>query len=193
MKDKIYRHLGDLPKGIAGNDITKGCIVLEGGGWKLNDDPTILDFNGNPMYAIQNPNWSEEMSDEERAKYTNPGLQPFGDTADFRASIQYQPTDETIWLEYGTFLDYETTRLEQYFPPVCLLRDMFMESADSEECNELRLTINTYVTQNASQFVTGARSLDEWDAFCAELDALKIDRYAELYNKYYKLIRHNHN
>ncbi len=34
MKDKIYRHISDLPIGIAGNNITKGCIVLEGGGWK---------------------------------------------------------------------------------------------------------------------------------------------------------------
>ena len=32
MKDIIYRHIDKLPKGIAGNDITKGCIVLEGGG-----------------------------------------------------------------------------------------------------------------------------------------------------------------
>lgn len=34
MKDKIYRHLDELPKGIVGNDMTKGCIVLEGSGWK---------------------------------------------------------------------------------------------------------------------------------------------------------------
>ena len=115
----------------------------------------------------------------------NVGLQPYGDTADFRASIQRQPTEESIWLDYGTFLDYETTKLEQYFPEVCLIRDLFMDTADSEEFNELRLTINSYVAQNASQFVTGVRSLDEWDAYCAELDNLKIDRYVEIYSQYY--------
>lgn len=159
--------------------------MLEGGGWTLNDDPTVLDFNGNPMYGIVNPEWEQTTTSEERSRWTNVGLQPYGDTADFRASIQRQPNEESIWLDYGTFLDYETTKLEQYFPEVCLIRDLFMDSADSEEFNELRLTINSYVAQNASQFVTGARSLDEWDAYCAELDNLKIDRYVEIYNQYY--------
>ncbi len=159
--------------------------MLEGGGWTLNDDPTVLDFNGNPMYGIVNSDWEYDTKNEDHLRWMNVGLQPYGDTADFRASIQRQPTEESIWLDYGTFLDYETTKLEQYFPEVCLIRDLFMDTADSEEFNELRLTINSYVAQNASQFVTGARSLDEWDAYCAELDNLKIDRYVEIYNQYY--------
>ena len=34
MKNKIYKEIGKLPTGRAGNIITDGCLVLEGGGWK---------------------------------------------------------------------------------------------------------------------------------------------------------------
>ncbi|SEK93921.1 Predicted phospholipase, patatin/cPLA2 family [Ruminococcus sp. YRD2003] len=34
MERKVYRHLDKLPSGRAGDTLTNGCIVLEGGGWK---------------------------------------------------------------------------------------------------------------------------------------------------------------
>lgn len=34
MDRKVYRHLDKLPSGRAGDKLTNGCIVLEGGGWK---------------------------------------------------------------------------------------------------------------------------------------------------------------
>ena len=34
MKRNIYRHIDKLPSGRAGSQITEGCMVLEGGGWK---------------------------------------------------------------------------------------------------------------------------------------------------------------
>lgn len=34
MNKKVYRHLDKLPTGRAGDKLTPGCLVLEGGGWK---------------------------------------------------------------------------------------------------------------------------------------------------------------
>ena len=34
MKDRIYKDLDKLPEGRADNNITDGCLILEGGGWK---------------------------------------------------------------------------------------------------------------------------------------------------------------
>lgn len=34
MKNRIYKDLDKLPEGRADNNITDGCLILEGGGWK---------------------------------------------------------------------------------------------------------------------------------------------------------------
>lgn len=34
MIRKVYRHLDSLPSGRAGEQLTHGCLILEGGGWK---------------------------------------------------------------------------------------------------------------------------------------------------------------
>ena len=34
MNKKVYRHLDKLPTGRASSELTHGCLVLEGGGWK---------------------------------------------------------------------------------------------------------------------------------------------------------------
>lgn len=156
----------------------------EGGGWSLNTDESKKDIIGNTLYGILNPDWSD-VDEDERNRWTSLGLLPYADTYEVRCSILEEPTDEVIYSNYEVFLYTETDRVDDYFPPVCLPRDLFMETADAEEFNELRLTINSYVLQNTAQFVTGARSLDEWDSFCAELEKLNIARYAEIYNQYY--------
>lgn len=158
--------------------------MLEGGGWSLNTDETAKDITGAPLYGTLNPNW-DDVEEDERARWTNMGLLPYADTYEVRSSILAEPTEEVIYSDYEVYLYTETDRVVEYFPDVCLPRDLFMESSDSEEFNELRLTINSYVAQNSAQFVTGSRSLDEWNDYCAELDKLNIARYVELYNQYY--------
>lgn len=43
MKYRIYRHLDKLPQGRASEQLTKGCLVLEGGGWKGLYTAGVLD------------------------------------------------------------------------------------------------------------------------------------------------------
>jgi len=50
---------------------------------------------------------------------------------------------------------------------------------------ELRSVIDPYIEAEVAKFITGARSLDEFDAFQAELDGLGIDELEGIYVDYY--------
>jgi len=43
MKQRVYRYLDKLPKGRASEWLTKGCLVLVGGGWKGLYTAGVLD------------------------------------------------------------------------------------------------------------------------------------------------------
>lgn len=66
------------------------------------------------------------------------------------------------------------TVVDEYVP--ALLMDM--ETAT--EYGELQTMITDYVKTNTFLFVLGDRSLDDWDAYCAELNDMGVERYVEL-------------
>ena len=41
---KIYEHMDLIPSGVASDEITRGCLVLEGGGWKGLYTLGVLDY-----------------------------------------------------------------------------------------------------------------------------------------------------
>lgn len=68
------------------------------------------------------------------------------------------------------------------------LPQLLMNSEDMQEFNELQTLIVDNVNSNIAQFVLGNRSLDEFDDFCTELDAMGTARYTELAQNAYDQI-----
>lgn len=55
----------------------------------------------------------------------------------------------------------------------------------SREVSELRQDIDSYWSENIAQFVTGDRSLDEWDDYVATMEQMGIERLEEIYQEAY--------
>lgn len=50
-----------------------------------------------------------------------------------------------------------------------------MTAEEGTEFNAIMNDINTYVSENTTAFVTGERSLEEWDAYVAQIEAMNIE------------------
>lgn len=59
-------------------------------------------------------------------------------------------------------------------PPLSLTSDEASERAD------IMQQVNTYANEKKLQFITGAESLDNFDAYLAELNAMQLDRATEI-------------
>jgi len=64
---------------------------------------------------------------------------------------------------------------------------LFMElsAEDANKVSELTTSIDTVVQEGLTKFITGQRSLKEWDAFQQELEALPIKEVLEIYDATY--------
>lgn len=85
---------------------------------------------------------------------------------------------------------YEDWNLE--FQGKCLsavnyvLPSMYMEAEDVERLAELKTPLYDYAEKMEAQFITGAASLDDYDAFVAELENLGVQEYVDIYAKYWE-------
>lgn len=61
-----------------------------------------------------------------------------------------------------------------------------MTASESREDSNLTNTLNTYVLEESIKFVTGERSLDEFDNFVSELEDIGLDRMLEIRNTAYQ-------
>lgn len=66
---------------------------------------------------------------------------------------------------------------------------VYLDAATSEEMNNLLVVIQEYANQEAAKFITGARSLDELDAYFDEIEALGAAEYVQVYTDYYNSIQ----
>ena len=62
---------------------------------------------------------------------------------------------------------------------------MTQTTDEAREISQLRTQIDTYGDENVFAFITGERSLDEFDSFVEELKGLGTDRLCELYQAAY--------
>ena len=65
------------------------------------------------------------------------------------------------------------------------LPQLIMDAEDGAEYREIRSLIVDSVNQNVVLFLLGDRSLDEFDVYCSELEAMGVERYVELAQKAY--------
>ena len=94
--------------------------------------------------------------------------------------------DDTAGLEIVLFEDTKVSyepyarAIEDLIPPLAFT------TAQAAEVTELRLSITDFVAQMTAEFVLGRQDLDAgWDNFVATLEALGIDRVAEIYQVAY--------
>src|SRR5690606_4762727 len=131
--------------------------------------------NGYPRYTdliLKNPDGlsvSEAMSKYLRASTPAPGF-----VGDDRYNEQYYAYDQQKEAArvYG---EHELNAIQVQLPPV---------SPTPEEANELATImaeVNTYRSESLMQFIMGARSLDEFDAYQEELKKIGIERAIEIY------------
>ena len=70
------------------------------------------------------------------------------------------------------------------------LPDLLIDAEDALEYNELKKVITDYVTSSTLLFALGDKPMEDWDAYCAELDAMGLNRYIEMtqaaYDKRFK-------
>ena len=69
----------------------------------------------------------------------------------------------------------------EYLDPTLYIQ---MSDEDSTALSELNTSIDAVVQEGISKFVTGQRSMKEWDAFQQELAGLAIDDVLAIYEKY---------
>lgn len=65
------------------------------------------------------------------------------------------------------------------------LPSVYLSEDDELRASELKQVLNTYIDSESAKFITGLRSLDELDDYFAELEALGVDEYVEIYRNAY--------
>ena len=78
----------------------------------------------------------------------------------------------------------QTAAMEDYLTFI-RLPSVYLTSDLEEEVTDLKMSIEDYIQQETPKFITGARSLDEFDAYQQELRNLGIERYIEIYTEAY--------
>lgn len=58
---------------------------------------------------------------------------------------------------------------------------VYMSSEQASRVSELKTVIGPYVQNQVAEFITGVRSLDEFDQFVSELEGMGIREYEEIY------------
>lgn len=93
------------------------------------------------------------------------------------AGVTAYPTSEEIVKQ-----KVKEANTKEYLP------QMIMDAEDGAEYREIRSLIVDSVNQNVVLFLLGDRSLDEFDTYCSELEAMGVERYVELAQKAYDVL-----
>lgn len=138
-----------------------------------------LDDSGNPQFTDQILNSPKGLTPGNAVyEYCMPQGSP-SYLADWRTELQYTPAESVAFMEV-----WNEVADDMYYPMTAS-----MSSEENSEFSSIYADINTYVNENALQFITGEKSLDEYDAFIETLTDLGIERCVEL--KQAALTRYN--
>lgn len=91
--------------------------------------------------------------------------------------------------KYNTTVDayYRLNRYEAWINNLTTVRMsiLYVSEEESERITDLQSVLDSYVRENFAKFVTGGRSLDEFDAYQAELKQLGIEELLDIYQRGY--------
>ncbi len=136
--------------------------------WGKEGESWEIDANGTKNYILE---------DDEKGQ-TKYGFKTIGtycrvDPASIDVAISEEQAATTdIILDQYTYPHLDPTLYIQ------------LSDADSTKLGELNTSIETVVSENLSKFISGQRSMSEWDAFQEELATLPLDEVLAIYAKY---------
>lgn len=116
-----------------------------------------------------NPGASEALNTD-YGYYNGVWTLAHGSTADLYLSM--------LRPEVADFVDAMNQKTELPLPPPSRLTEQ-----EREQTALLRATLEGHVEQSSAQFILGQRSLDEWDAYVAELDGMGMQTYVDIANE----------
>ncbi|HBP39016.1 MAG TPA: hypothetical protein DD640_09820 [Clostridiales bacterium] len=173
----------------AGSDETLGMC----GGWFIDKDKL---FRQQDVLDGKYPNNWEYYLNE---CYPNGGFAGIGNTSGF--SLENQETFYNIKWERGGYPEYArpliTTNGDNFFRISQLekLSDyvtagyptkVFFDAETNNRISDLATVINSYVRAETAKFITGTRSLNEFDSYLTELENLGMSEYLKYYVDYYE-------
>ena len=98
---------------------------------------------------------------------------------EFREGRAFVPIDE---VDTTPLRNWQGMHLEHYVPrfPAENIGRRVWTGEEMEELAIIQTNLMTHLDTNNAMFITGQRSIDEFDMFLAEMDALGLDRFIEL-------------
>lgn len=156
----------------------------EGITYEVNTDPDVKNFLGDTLSCIPLSIASDATQDEKEEYYLGNGnfMRPWGATYEMRADAVAEWTEENYKSIKEVWNEATTVKLEPYFDLTSLPRDIFlMSEEDTTRFGELQTSIVQHILSNTAKFITGARSLTEWDTYVSELAAYGVEEYTTLY------------
>jgi len=112
----------------------------------------------------------------------------------FLQMLQYclgTPMDEIVpfgWVHENGDGHNRLTRLENNVPYLVsgYPSIMYFSAEEQETIDEITLLLNAHVTSEVAKFITGARSIDEFDQFVSECEAYGLRELEKIYAKGYE-------
>ncbi len=140
---------------------------IEGEAWNWGDEglPVFTELMTNNPQGMTMSNVSYALKIHFGAKYCYPDAIASPAVASDKASYEIR----TMW---AGDIDHEQNFLQ--LPPINLTAE------EAAERTDIMAQINTYAKEMMYKFITGAESLDNYDAYLAELKNLNIDRAIEI-------------
>ena len=167
-------------------------------GWYIKDGVVTNDLvESNPTYTITNGNTgyyyvAGRFDNYENYRFEYAGVEHDAEVRTIHDVITGRDvpapvTDSSVWLDDNWDRHWrvtQTTALNDYLTFV-RLPSVYLTVEQEELVTDLKMVIEDYITQETPKFITGARSLDEFDAYQQELKELGIEEYIELYRNAY--------
>lgn len=157
----------------------------EGTYWGRLDEPTESILEGTDAIYWVNSAFTSDNNDDYNKNTWWTGL--MNQLAEFRASMAPLPEDMYDASAYEARLFEETSKVEPYFYPEYLPKNIFLEDDDEADTfATLQTSLQEYVKTSMAQFITGELSLEkDWDSYVSTLDGYGVDTYVQLYQKAY--------
>lgn len=138
--------------------------------WGIEGETYTLDADGNPQFTdmvLDNPNG---LNAEEALRYytLSPGMSAA--YTDYHRELSSIPESSIAMTEV-----WAQAESDYYYPS-----DARLNATENSEYSKIYSDISSYVEENTLAFITGDRSLDEFDDFIAALKSMNIERCIEL-------------
>lgn len=172
---------------------------VNGNGWWIREDGVVTNalVESNPTYTLTNGNTgfyyiNGRFDNYENYRYTMAGVEhetmykTIKDAITGR-EVEVPVTDTSIWEDDNWDRHWRVSQTAAMEPYLTFIRlpGVYLTAEQEERVTDLKTVIESYITQETPRFITGARSLDEFDAYQEELKNLGIEEYIGIYKDAY--------